>query len=274
MQHFIARCLRFIIFSTILVNSLALLLFFSNIYKKIVAAKTVYNVIKRSKTESSSSIVVIGDSVAEQLFTNSGGDSINSLACSYSISAVGQYLLLKNYIKANPAIKQCAIVMTPFSFQNNLDLPWTYNYFLKPFNTSEYTYEFNEEVRERISKIPYHSISGFPIIKVTNWSPKLDHAVEDSTQFLSSVSISYLRKIDSLAKAEKFKIIIISPLISISKRQKVLGLKNNVPADLRQYFQNYFLKIKYIDSNEFLDQVHYINPSVHKLEVQKEIVFK
>jgi len=174
MRKLAINLIQFFIFFITLASLLVLAYYYSDLYKNIVASKDVYQVLKKSKEKNNARVLLFGDSVAEQLFDpeKDNDNTINSLACSYAISLIGVDIMLENYLEQNPSLKSCVYLMTPFSFDNNLDLPWTYNYFIKPFCKPEYEKHFNSTAKILIEKIPYYNYSQLPIILVTNWSPK------------------------------------------------------------------------------------------------------
>ena len=102
---------------------------------------------------------------------------------------VGQFILLNNYINAGNEPDTVYLLVSPFSFRNNLDQVYTYHYFLKPFYTDEYKPMFSETVTEQIHKIPYYNFCRIPFILTSDWAP--DFSLKDKIDytFLSPISV-------------------------------------------------------------------------------------
>lgn len=260
MKQFGINLSKFLVFFVLFFSFMTTMYYYSGFYKIIVAAKHVYHVINKSKIQRDAEILVLGDSVADQLFqSNESSKNINSLACSYAISTIGAYILLENYIKSNPDVKTCVYVMTPFSFDNDLDLPYTYNYFIKPFYSKENQKYFDTLAHQHIDKIPFYSLAHTPFLMVSNWSPNLKPRIE-SGEFLTDISITYLRKIKDACRRNSIAFHIISPPISKSNFEKLQSMKRNIPADLQICFNGYFDNIEILGDSLFYDHVHLRRP--------------
>ena len=266
MKLFIIKSFKFLIFITFFIVFLCSCLYYTGLYKYYVASKSIYHVIEKSKKKNASKRVLFGDSVAEQLFDPRDNKqfNINSLAASYAISPLGVYILLNNYIENNKNITDFIYVLGPFSFQNNLDLPWTYNYFLKPFYKEEYLKYFDDKSKDFIENIKYSKYSQVIPSLITNWSPEYNKQKTENNYFLSDISIIYLRKIKDLLKQNNIQFHIISPPISDHKNNMVKDLINNIPSDLTHLFRDYFSNIESLNDSLFLDNVHFRQPHILK----------
>lgn len=236
-----------------------LYLLYNDNYKKIVPGREIYHSIYKSKQKNNSKIILLGDSVGNQLFSNKkNNDTINSLACNQAISMAGQYILLKNYINEGNKFDKVYLIFTPFSFQNNLDQVYTYHYFIKPFYLEEYKKEFTEIVTQQINKIPYISFSREPYILTSSWAPDFISKDEINNEFLSAISIEYLIKIKKLSIKHNFEFIILPTPICLSKKEDVEKMdknniiKNNLSHEFKRYFQNMI----YLEDNFFVDGTH------------------
>jgi hypothetical protein len=263
MRNFIKKTVLFILAAFIFLHVAAYVLLATKIYQTHVLGSEIYYSIAKSKKKSKSKKVIMGDSVAQQFFNNKSTNyPFYSLACNQSISMVGQFLLLHNYIEAGNTVDTVFFVSTPFSFQNNLNQIYTFQYFLKPFYNSEYSSLFTPLVNEKIEKIPYHNISGYPLIKTTNWSPDYTVEKDSSFTFLSPLSVEYLHKLKDLSVQHHFKIILLPTPTPFSKKKDVAKLNINeaVSNGLQPEFDTYLDKLVFLDDNEFLDKVHLKDP--------------
>jgi hypothetical protein len=259
------------VFFVLFFSLLTTIYYYSGFYKIIVTAKHVYHVINKSNLPANAKVLLIGDSVADQLYQSSDStQDINSLACSYAISTIGSYILLENYIEKNPDVRACVYVMTPFSFDNDLDLPYTYNYFLKPFYNKDNKKFFDTLVEQHIYKIPFYTIAQTPFALVSNWSPELEPRNETG-EFLTDISITYLRKIKEACSRQNIGFYIFSPPISSYNYQKLLSMKRNIPPDLESHFSHYFDDIQILGDSLFYDHVHLKHPDQYASEFRRKI---
>jgi hypothetical protein len=233
-------------------------------YQRLVTGSEIYYSIHKSKgINEQSSTVILGDSVARQLFDNvTNNGPITSLACNQSIGMVGHFILLNNYINAGNRVDTVYLIFTPFSFKNNLDQVYTYHYFLKPFYTDEYFPLFTKTVIEQIHKIPYYYLCRVPYILVTNWAPSFTPPAENDYTLLSPISVEYLGKIKELSIRHNFRVIVLPTPMRVGSRQSIdaLNEKEISLGNLDDEFTDYFKNIMYLDDDFFEDGVHLKNP--------------
>jgi hypothetical protein len=96
--------------------------------------------------------VFLGDSVARQLFQPSAEPSpeFRFLTTNQAISVAGQYYLLEEAIEQYPRLADVYLLYYPGSFQNDLELPLSANYFCgffhRPAQVLE-VFEFKRDIR-------------------------------------------------------------------------------------------------------------------------------
>jgi hypothetical protein len=268
MKYFLIKLIRFALLCVVFIELASALLLYTKAFVLIYyPGKEVYNSIDKSREKSKVRKLLIGDSVGNQLFSNEEdhGD-INSIATNQAISFAGQYFLVNDYLKSGNKIDTLFMVFVPWSFKNNLDQIYTYHYFLKPFNNSNYSPLFTETLKNQINKIEYNSFSQVPHIKITSWAPEYTPTDPLNFTFISPISVEYLDKIKSLSLKHNFDIIIIPPPISNERIALVKTFNRDeiTKTTLSKELNDYFDKITYIDSTKFLDGTHLINPLDYK----------
>ena len=211
--------------------------------------------------------MLLGDSVGKQMFDSSEeNDTINSLTSNQAISVAGQYILLDNYIKAGNQIDTAYLFFTPFSFVNNLDQIFTYNYFVKPFYRDQYMHLILPVAQRQISKIPFISVSHWPVVLTSNWSPEYKPRDKQQFNLLSPVSVVYLHKMSALAKQHHFKLILIAAPVSTKKKKDVETLNRQEITDnsLQNEFKGFFESTVWLDESNFKDGTHLKEPQKFK----------
>jgi hypothetical protein len=264
MRRFLINSAIFILIGALLFHIKPLYLLYKERYKAVVSGDEIYYSITKSKSKNKSKKLLLGDSVARQLFDNKKDHgSVNSLACNQSIAMVGHYILLNDYLEAGNEVDTVFLLFRPFTFQNNLDQVYTYHYFLKPFYTSEYKPYFSGTVNEQISKIPYRQFCRYPSILTSNWAPNFRSHDKASYTFLSPISVEYLKKMKELSLKRNFKLIILPTPLMASLKKSVDSLDKNEIAKtgLQEEFSHYFDNILYLDDSNFSDGSHLKDPA-------------
>lgn len=238
------------------------------------ASSEIYMSILKSKKKTTIKKLLLGDSTAHQFFNNTNPDiDYYSLACNQSIGLCGHFFLLNNFLNAGNRPEEVYILLTPGSLKNNLDKIYTYHYFLKPFNRSEYKPLMTENVVRQMSKIPYHQFSQFPLTLSPAYVPDY-HAQEQKIQFLSPISIEYLEKIDSLQKIYDFRVYYVPTLVSESFEEEIKEFKiAGVNDTLKNALTLYINSIHYLPSECFIDNVHMMQPLKYKNVILEEMEY-
>jgi len=209
--------------------------------------------------------LILGDSAGNQLISHGvyESDHMISLACNQATTMVGQYILLNTFFENNPHhnIDEVILIYHPSSFENNMDLKYTYQYLLKPFYRDPYKEYFNENAQQLVKKIPFYQFCQFPLIKMTKWSPRYDYKDDlDYFKFrLSQLSIDYLRLINKLCIENNCVFQILPPVMKEKYRNEwyLRDMKEQIQdAGLMQLFQDYFKCMIFEKDNIFKDMVH------------------
>jgi len=265
MKIFLKKIIYFSLMFLIFLELLSFIILVTGLFKlNRFPGREIYNAISKSYSYSNKKTLLLGDSVASQIFSNNNEfDSINSLATNQAIGIAGNYFLLYNYLKKGNKIDSLVLFFIPESFGNNFSQKYTYHYFLKPFNNSNYSSLFTKDLKIQIRKINYNSFSQIPHVKISSWSPKLQSPDARNYTFLSPLSIEYLNRIKLLSLEYDFNIIIKSPPLSETKRSFVLSIDKTeiLSTDLSNEFNEYFKSIYYLNNNEFVDNTHLKSPN-------------
>jgi hypothetical protein len=265
MNKFIGKNILFLVILFVFSHARPLYLLDKDRYKRSGAgSETYYSIYKSKENNKSSSKVLLGDSVARQLFSNkTNNDPIYSLACNQAIGMVGHFILLNNYLKAGNHVDTVYLLFSPYSFSNNLDQVYTYHYFLKPFYTDEYLPLFTKTVIDQIHKIPYYYLCRYPHILTSGWAPDFASKDKINYTFLSPISAEYLVKIKELSIKYDFKLVVMPTPTSLSKKRSIGNMSKNdiVTNNLQSEFKDYFDNILYLDDSNFgSDGVHLKDP--------------
>lgn len=225
-------------------------------YSLILNGQEIIKAIYKSKKIKKVKKLLIGDSVAEQIYSiDSYNDSIYSLTCNQAITLAGQYCLLYTFLKNNKKDLPQEVILyyNPFSLQNNLD-KFAFHYFLKTFYYND-TYKDllnNEIIKNRVLQIPYFFLADFNIIKSTNYTP-IYSLKNDTTTLVSPISEFYLHKIDSLCASYKVPLKFLPSPIRNSRKREIKKIK----IEDNKLIDKYFEKIIFMHDSLFQDPVHF-----------------
>ena len=259
MTTFLQRVLVFSIFGLLLVESISYGLRATGCLEYYITGKEVHQSIRKSKEKVVSKKILLGDSVAFQLFDNQDNPYINSLACNRAISMAGHYFLLKNYMEAGNDVDTVFMICTPFSFKNNLNEIYTYHYFLKPFSKPAYRPFFTENLKQQLAKTPYHFLLNSQYILATDWAPSFEKQEQkESFSFLSPISKDYLEKLKDLSLQYDFDCIFIPAPTRKSRQMEVQQLD---PSELKglgfeKELTHFLNAVDYFSDDYFVDEDH------------------
>lgn len=262
---FIKRSLLFVIIAFCFIEVMAAFLISTKLFLINYPGHQIYEAIDKSKKKSTQTRLLLGDSVARQLFPNDeSNDYFNSLAANQAISMAGQFILLNNYIKEGNKIDTLILLFTPESFQNNLNDELTFHYFIKPFYNKVNKPYFTNYLVGQVKKIPFYQLSVVPHIYSTIWAPEFTCKDTMDYSFLSPISIEYLSRIKELSDVCHFELIIKSPPVSFNKKTVVeqMDVAEAKKCGLLNEFQAYFNSVHYFDSTLFVDGTHLKQPEL------------
>lgn len=232
--------------------------------------KDVYEAINAASKKTSYEEVILGDSVSRQIFNirNQEGSHYYHLSSNQAISVLGNYILLKKYLKNNPQTKKVYLIMRPTSFNNDLNQKWTYVYFILPFFNRENIEFFSGDVLEKLENRNKKIYLNYNFIKILEKNPKfalglkidysnnIDHSKDLAS--LSDISIEYLKKMEELCLEKNIKFKVLASPLSIKEPREQLKLKQEInDNNFENIFSKYFQSILFYPENSFVDGVHF-----------------
>lgn len=261
---FIRRFLLFLVLAAPFITAQSLYTYFDKSYEQTVNGSEIYTSLHKSKVKKKVKVLIIGDSVGEQLYDNhTYNDEIYSLTTNQAISLAGYYILLKNFtdINSDSLPEQVILILHPETFTNNLDQKFTFHYFLKPFYKPENKPLLTTKCLEQIRKIPFNALSQFPFILNTNWAPDYQPGKDTTYRLISPISNDYIIKINKLCIQKHIAFKLYSPPVRSSSRNLIAkyasGQNECIQCNLTPEFQNYFKNIQYFSDTLFQDHIHF-----------------
>ena len=233
-------------------------------------AGEVFYVIDKAEKNSGCPVVYLGDSVCNQIWPQKDtNEKICYLGCNQAISTAGTYLLLKNYLEHNPQTKEAYYMLVPDDLENDLNLDFTYQYFVIPFFEGD---NINLLAQETIDMLYYKFGQLFlenkiikEILLNNNLFMKLylSHVQSKPEKTyrhrLSRTTIIYLNKIRELCKEHDVKFLVRPlPMADTEKKHGWEYLQQDINDNgFNDLFGNFMQKIHYYPEDWFGDGVHF-----------------
>lgn len=231
------------------------------------SARAVYAAVRKSGDPvNPSSTIVLGDSVANQFFpVHQDPPGYHSLTCNQAISMAGVFALLDRLSTANRLDGGKALLLfRPDSLSNDLDQPYTFQYFVIPFYFGLGPAGFSPTVRARVEAIPMFWMAWVPAVRISMWSPAMATVPSPTRRplVLSPISVEYLKRLQDLAAARRVSLRFRAPPLPASERSRDLSkVREQVAsAGLETLFEGYFDHLNYLPDDLFSDGVHLKSP--------------
>ena len=259
----------FLVLGFFILNGYGYLMLHSDALSNTLSWKRILAAVKKSKRSlpSGSSVIILGDSIGEQLFPRETVPS--SLISNGAVLAVGHYILANNAIKRNKNLKYIVLVSAPWVLGHQFEWELTYNSFMKPFYTFENLPYISKQLFEKINKRKMTHWVIFPFVKTAPCFSDIDltGTRKKRRDILSDTAIEYLKKLKNLCSENNIEFIVLSPPIREEWRRrtnhwekmKIQVTQNGLDDNFREYFK----RLIYLDDSCFRDHVHmrarYIN---------------
>lgn len=268
MKLFLGHILKFFAIALAILLLCESMYFYSGHYQEKVNGWEVYAAIRKSKQNSNVKRLLLGDSVAMQIYPcDKEYNDMVSLACNQAITMAGYYFLLDNYIESNNNTlpENVILFINPLTLGSNMD-QFAYHYFLKPFNKSEYQEKFTNYLINRISLIKYYKTATMPFFRTSNYSPEYT-LPSDSYALVSPISRDYINKIQYLCKKNGISLQLLFTPSKESNRIKIeSALEDAIEQEegIRELLEKGKNSLCFLPDNQFKDNVHFEDKYIPK----------
>jgi len=275
MKKQIASSIAFVLIGFVVLNGLAQGIISFTSGSKLIRWRPVATVIAKSRRKIPGTVVVLGDSVAAQLFSSL--TAANALTINGAVMNSGQYILIRNALTANPQLKTVVLILNPESVGYGFERRTIYSSFLKPFYTPANVKHFSRHIWSQMAARPLSYLTILPLVKVARCFPDIRFPRRKRAAGLfSDISIEYLHRIEKLTEAHRVELILLSPPLKASFKNRVMNrFRPEVDRHgLSARFGPYFERLVFVDDAHFKDRVHlrsdYLRRS--RLELRKQLL--
>jgi hypothetical protein len=257
MRRKMRSAIPFLLGGFIVLNGMAQIVISYRAPQELIKWRYVAKVAAKSRKRIPGKVVVLGDSVADQLFP--AGILRNSLTTNGAVLMCGQYILAYNALTRNPKLKYLVLMINPQAIGFGFERGWTYSSFVKPFYTPANLGHFSGLIWSKMRTRPLSFLAILPLVKVARcFSDIRFPSRRERSNFFSDVSLEYLRRIEKLAAARHVQLLILSPPVPAGRRSSLvqrmrLGVSQN---HLESCFRDYFERMIFIDDQYFRGSIH------------------
>jgi hypothetical protein len=190
--------------------------FLINILDAHKSVEWVYSAIDKSNKPVTSDVIILGDSVAKQIFKPGDYNFIISAPA----TIVGQYILLNNILYNNKNIKLVVMICYPGSLRMKFDGTYTYNHFIRPFYKNDNMQVLSDTTEAYIKHHRYYYLYKLPMAKVLPVFSLIDCSQSSPDKpdeyYEYSIFIEYMTRIIELCNKNHVEFKIVPPPVSNS----------------------------------------------------------
>lgn len=261
MKRFLFRLFVFFVFICVIVYCSGNLLYYCiSKYGRNFLNNADYKVtesILRSRKHKKVKKLVLGDSVASSLYGESEDSCVYSLCATVAITPVGHYLLCANFIDNNEEQlpEEVILILNPLCWTNTMSGGLFYSTFTKNF--------FNDEFKKFLAKdeIEYLNKETFACLCDQRWyqlSPYIPetYQIQESGKCIAPIQYKYVLMMKHLCDKKGITFRLCSGPVRKSLEEVIERKRQNDDLCENPLFEDYFASIKYLDDDNFVDQLH------------------
>ena len=233
-------------------------------------ASEVFYVIEKADHNSRKSAVILGDSVCNQLWPQKEDSAnISHLGCNQAITTAGTYILLRKYLANNPQTETVYYIIRPQSLGNDMNLNYTYQYFVIPFMNDENADIIDDETRQKLYDkfgkffVENSYVKSFLLNNNLFMTQYINHVKTKTekkyTHRLSRTAVIYLPKIRELCREHNVKLKVLP--LPLPDNEENYGWEK-FDDDVREYglddiLGDFTKKIHYCPEELYVDGSHF-----------------
>lgn len=246
-----------------------------NYKEQLNASGEVETYIKKASQNSSSTKLIIGDSVCNSLFgeLEELNPDYSILCCNKGITMAGQYILAKEYLDTHENVTDVYLIMISNSLITGFDTEFGYQYAVMPFvKTDKISYLDTETVKQMknlylapfVSKDMVYFVEKSPLMKKMYLNILKQFKPTKLTLSYPDVTTRYIQKIYDLCQEKNVNMHFMTPPLADTEQRREVEqtlqreYENSV---LFELFPNYYDGYLYYPAEWFSDGIH---PSVDR----------
>lgn len=275
MKKFLERIAAILLGALIIFNLFNLVYYQLTKDSRIVAFE-VYDALDLAEKNTGYTKLVLGDSVARQIFPPSHQDRYDDvcfLATNQAIMTTGNYILLERFMENNPQLTEVYYIVRPDSLMSQINFHYTFSYFITPMYEEPFVQYLDEKTRERFE---YTFGKEFIESSYVKWLfakyPKLLDIYHDNRQiilqmpwkksdsFEENMAVLYIQQMKEACESRHITFHLLSPPLPESfsfysqQMQSTFALFGN-----DEMYHEYENSMLYFEDRNFQDGIHMDN---------------
>lgn len=261
MKRFLLNVLLFVIISAVIVSTIgSILYFFISQYGRNFLNNADYKVtqsIIRSRDVKKVRKLVVGDSVSASLYGECSDSAVYCLSATVALTTVGHYLLCANFFEHNKdqLPEEVVLILNPICWKNTMSGGLFYSTFMKNFYNDEFQPFLDEDEIDYLDGETFSSLCNMRWYQLSPYVPNV-HQVQPNGDGISPVQYKYVYKMKTLCERSGVKFRLLSGPMRKSLQDEVNRICKSDVAFSEPLFQDYFDSVKYMDDENFVDQLH------------------
>lgn len=235
----------------------------SGAYLNNISNSEVFFAARNCRTQFDTRTIVLGDSVANQLFSNRVlNTEPQSLTSNGSVTMAGHYLLARQAIERNPQIERIVLILHPQCLGIDLRNWWAFHLFAKPFAVDGFSPDMHEVAHQQLDELPFVWLVNLPQVRVGNWSPPQWFFQNQHDEIFPLLTRVSLMDFIQTCRNQSIEFTMIAPPVSPSQSNLIDRLKTELieDPDVGDLMRNYFASIRYAEEDAFCDGMHLNKP--------------
>lgn len=233
----------------------------------------VYDAVDKAGVNEGYTGLVLGDSVARQIFSpkyqEESGD-ICYLATNQAVTTIGNFVLLESFIENNPQLEDVYYVARPDSIMGNPNFIYTYSYFVTPLYREPFVQYLEPETREELETI-FGSLCAreeFPKWMLAKY-PKLLDIYQNTRRNIwefrrwkdggeeTDMAALYLSKMKEACEERGIKFHLLAAPVPRNYQYSLEEMESRLDfAGKDKLLQQYKDSIIYVEEDELVDGIH------------------
>lgn len=218
-------------------------------------------VVAYSKKANITDTLLLGNSVGNQFYGKRCDKGITALTSTASISTIGQYLLLTNYLKfSSRKPKIVYLIMEPRFLSVGFVNQFSYTNFFKNFCNDEYEKYFTPEAWNEAKRFRYFCFRNQLWFRQIGYVPSEPTTGKDKEVVVNDITLDYFHKIKQICTVNNIEFKLVFHPVRISSKESIVSYFKQYPPHIYKELEDAYCNMDYWDDNNFIDGLHVKKP--------------
>lgn len=252
-------------------------------------ASEVYEALERAGRNEGYTKLVLGDSVARQIFApqyQEEDDETCYLATNQAIMTAGNYILLERFIENNPQLEEVYYIARPDSLMSEVNFVYTYSYFVTPLYREPLTQCLEAGTKEDIDFMFGRLFAQHEFPKwLLGRYPKLLDLYQNTCRNLvqirkheykgTDMPLVYIQKMKAICDEHHIVLHILSSPLPNGFEYDAGQMKQRfVSCGAEKIFEEFEKSIIYVDEENFVDGIHMEDSYLDEMRIEMKTHFQ